>query len=130
MFCHLLTLIYSAPSLPMMVNHSFPTHSTKLLDARGNPFALHIKSQVCQLFMKMQISQQEKNYRSHLLVYIALCPHNFSLQKRQTYPEFLRELPVQHPKLKVISNTCAHNFMTSLFTDTLDDMKSTDADIF
>ena len=30
----------------------------------------------------MQISQQEKNYRSRLGVYIALCPHYFSLRKR------------------------------------------------
>ena len=96
-FCHLLTLIYSVPSLPTMVNHSFPTHCTKLLDA-----VLHIKSQACHLFMKMQISQQEKNHRSRLLVYIALCPHLFSLRKRLTYPEFLRELPVQYPQLKVI----------------------------
>ena len=42
-------------------------------------------SQACHLFRKMQISQQEKNYRSRYLVYIALCPHRFSLRKRQTY---------------------------------------------
>ena len=56
-------MIYSAPSLPTMINHSFPTHSTKLLDA-----VIHIESQACHLFMKMQILQQEKNYRSRLLV--------------------------------------------------------------